>query len=248
MSQRQCRNPTCDVVIPDDADARKIYCSRKCNKQHFDARRKAVMQAEREQWDRENGPRICANPKCNNEIPPGRHPGVKYCDPQCYRKFRSKRPEIQHQDAPEAPPINPAAMNTNSIVFAQACAEINSRSRRSAQVSEAPTGGGCALCGKPIPHTRAASSIYCSERCQARRNTGPRANQVSRFYPGHGSRNPDATERTCLGCGEPFPSDHVGNRICDRCKTHDAWDGPGDFAHRGSPSRVNAGEPRHRLP
>jgi len=33
----------------------------------------------------------------------------------------------------------------------------------------------------------------------------------------------DAKKRKCMSCKNMFYSLWRGNRICDRCKTHDAW-------------------------
>jgi ribosomal protein S27AE len=30
-------------------------------------------------------------------------------------------------------------------------------------------------------------------------------------------------QRKCLGCGKIFPSEHVGERICQKCKLTDNW-------------------------
>lgn len=35
--------------------------------------------------------------------------------------------------------------------------------------------------------------------------------------------------RKCLKCFESFLSMWVGNRICDRCKTHVDWDNESDY-------------------
>ena len=32
------------------------------------------------------------------------------------------------------------------------------------------------------------------------------------------AKHKNTTERDCLKCTEPFPSEGAGNRICDRCK------------------------------
>jgi hypothetical protein len=29
--------------------------------------------------------------------------------------------------------------------------------------------------------------------------------------------------RKCLACGEGFPSEHAGHRVCDGCKSLEAW-------------------------
>jgi hypothetical protein len=41
--------------------------------------------------------------------------------------------------------------------------------------------------------------------------------------------------RTCLRCGRPFASAHVGHRVCRRCKALNAWkSGTADFdSHDG---------------
>jgi hypothetical protein len=46
--------------------------------------------------------------------------------------------------------------------------------------------------------------------------------------------------RTCLGCGRPFASAHIGHRVCRRCKGLDAWrSGTLDFdSHDGFPERM----------
>jgi hypothetical protein len=55
--------------------------------------------------------------------------------------------------------------------------------------------------------------------------------------------NPDEHHRqrtqTCLGCGRPFASAHIGYRICRRCRGLDAWKfGTGDFtSYDGFPGR-----------
>jgi hypothetical protein len=33
--------------------------------------------------------------------------------------------------------------------------------------------------------------------------------------------------RTCLGCGQRFYSEGIGNRVCSGCKAGDAWQGRG---------------------
>ncbi|QQP93850.1 hypothetical protein IGS68_34575 (plasmid) [Skermanella sp. TT6] len=46
--------------------------------------------------------------------------------------------------------------------------------------------------------------------------------------------------RTCLSCGRPFASAHIGHRVCRRCKTLDAWkSGTADFdSHDGFQGRT----------
>jgi hypothetical protein len=36
--------------------------------------------------------------------------------------------------------------------------------------------------------------------------------------------------RKCLSCGEIFPSEHPGNRVCSPCKQLVAWTTPNDFS------------------
>jgi hypothetical protein len=36
--------------------------------------------------------------------------------------------------------------------------------------------------------------------------------------------------RRCLSCGDTFPSEHAGNRICSGCKQLVAWGTPNDFS------------------
>ena len=64
--------------------------------------------------------------------------------------------------------------------------------------------------------------------------------------PASGPAIPDPGEqhrqrtRTCLGCGRPFASAHVGHRVCRRCKALDAWkSGTADFdSHDGFRGRT----------
>ena len=36
--------------------------------------------------------------------------------------------------------------------------------------------------------------------------------------------------RKCLSCGDTFPSEHAGNRVCSDCKQLVAWSTPNDFS------------------
>jgi ribosomal protein S27AE len=36
--------------------------------------------------------------------------------------------------------------------------------------------------------------------------------------------------RKCLSCGDMFPSEHAGNRVCGGCKALVAWSTPNDFS------------------
>jgi hypothetical protein len=36
--------------------------------------------------------------------------------------------------------------------------------------------------------------------------------------------------RRCLSCGDTFPSEHAGHRICCDCKQLTAWSTPNDFS------------------
>jgi hypothetical protein len=36
--------------------------------------------------------------------------------------------------------------------------------------------------------------------------------------------------RRCLSCGDTFPSEHAGHRICTGCKSLSVWGTPNDFS------------------
>ncbi len=52
-------------------------------------------------------------------------------------------------------------------------------------------------------------------------------NQTSKPEP---DEPPLVKERACLMCARPFTSQHVGERVCNNCKSTSAWREGGYFA------------------
>ena len=75
----------------------------------------------------------------------------------------------------------------------------------------------CLNCGEDISH-RSFQTKYCSNACRPKYAYDPLKN----------SRPQGATAapiiRKCLGCGNSFESEWVGNRVCYNCKQGSAWE------------------------
>lgn len=83
----------------------------------------------------------------------------------------------------------------------------------------------CKICGKKL--NRNNRSGYCQLHANYRAER--RAELISPVKEDRERGYRNAKPRTCLKCGNEFPSRGPENRICDRCKWHkkfDRYEGP----------------------
>lgn len=99
----------------------------------------------------------------------------------------------------------------------------------------------CEYCGEVFrthaSEVKRGNGKFCSRRCSAKHQvaTKPRTPQqlaqakkaLARPYERRVAEIAATTKRRCLACAADFPSTGIGNRICDDCKSSEAWQSSG---------------------
>ena len=82
-------------------------------------------------------------------------------------------------------------------------------------------GQGAAACAARLPHRSLGSIAYRAAVLGLTASKGPSQEQRGGRYCYSKEPNPERALRKCLGpCGEMFTSEHIGHRMCRRCRDH----------------------------